>query len=61
MVKVSSLQSPINRATELHHLYEVVEMTGLEAGVLAVVDERQKFARLRAEFVWWDLVQGAHD
>ena len=37
---------PVQRAADLGHLDEVVEVPGLQAGVLPVVDEGQQLARL---------------
>src|SRR5664280_2442145 len=49
----------VQRAAQLRHLDEVIEMPGLQAGILSVVDEREQLARAGGKFVRIDTPQGA--
>ena len=39
-------QGPVQAGTQLNDLHEVVEVSGLERGVLTIVDEGEQFAGL---------------
>ena len=54
-------ERPVQRAAQLGHLDEVVEVPRLQAGVLPVVDEGQQLAGLRIQLARVDAAQAAHD
>ena len=54
------LHGGVQGAAELGDLDEVVEVAGLQAGVLPVVDEGQQLAGLGGQLGRGDLAQGAH-
>ena len=50
----------VQRAAQLGDLDEVIEVAGLQTGVLPVVDEREQLACIGREFIGWHVSQGAH-
>ena len=54
-------QGVAERASQLRHLDEVVEVTSLQRGVLAVVDEGEQLAGLRVELGGVEAPQRPHD
>ena len=53
------LHGGVQGAAELGDLDEVVEVTGLQAGVLPIVDKGQQLTGIGGELGWRDLAQGA--
>src|SRR5699024_7780007 len=52
-------QGPVQAGTQLNDLHEVVEVSGLERGVLTIVDEGEQFAGLLGQGTFRNRVEGA--